>query len=211
MKLAEMTVTGFAAEVASESPAPGGGSAAALAGATGAALTAMVSGLTVGRKKYAGVQPLVTAAQQQGKALCARFLDVMDRDTEAFLAVSAAYALPKQTEEQRAARSAAIQLGLKGCTETPFEMMQLCAQGLELLSDLLGKTNATAASDFGVAALSLKTALQGAWLNVLINLGSITDAAFAAHYREAGEALLERALPAADRCFEAMRALCAGG
>lgn len=211
MKLADMTVTGFAAEVASNSPAPGGGSVSALAGAIGAALTAMVSGLTVGRKKYAEVQELVTAAQAQGDALRARFLDVMDRDTEAFLVVSAAYAMPKQTDEEKAARSAAIQEGLKGCTKTPFEMMQLCAEGLELLSSLVGKTNVTAASDFGVAALSLKTAMQGAWLNVLINIGSISDEAFAAQYKQEGEAMLAKYLPAADCCFEAMYALCANG
>lgn len=208
MKLAERTVAGLAAEVASDSPAPGGGSVSALAGAIGAALTAMVSGLTVGRKKYADVQELVTAAQAQSRALCERFLDVMDRDAEAFLAVSAAYALPKQTEEERSARSAAIQTGLRGCTQTPMEMMRLCAEGLELLTALTGKTNASAASDLGVAALSLKTAMQGAWLNVLINLGSIRDGAFAAHCRQEGEALLKKYLPEADRCFETVRAMC---
>ena len=211
MKLADMTVTGFAAEVASDSPAPGGGSVSALAGAIGAALTAVVSGLTVGRKKYAGVQELVTAAQAQSNTLREKFLDVMDRDTAAFLDVSAAYAMPKQTEEEKAARTAAIQAGLKGCTKTPFEMMQLCAESLELLSGLAGKTNVTAASDFGVAALSLKTAMQGAWLNVLINIGSITDETFAEHYRKEGETLLAACLPAADRCFEHMRALCENG
>ena len=90
-------------------------------------------------------------------------------------------------------------------------MMQLCAEGLELLSSLVGKTNVTAASDFGVAALSLKTAMQGAWLNVLINIGSISDEAFAAQYKQEGEAMLAKYLPAADRCFEAMYALCANG
>lgn len=211
MKLADLTVTGFAAEVASDSPAPGGGSVSALAGAIGAALTAMVSGLTVGRKKYAEVQELVTAAQTQGNALHTRFLDVMDRDTQAFLKVSAAYAMPRQTEEEKVARGAVIQEGLKGCTETPFEMMVLCAESLELLSRLPGKSNVSAASDLGVAALSLKTAMQGAWLNVLINIGSITDGAFAAHYRQAGEALLAKYLPVADHCYEAVYTLCEKG
>lgn len=208
MKLAEQSVSGFADEVASRSPAPGGGSVAALAGAAGASLTAMVCGLTVGKKKYEAVQALVLAGEEQGNAIKTRLLDVMERDTEAFLLVSAAYAMPRETEDQKKTRSDAIQKGLKACTKTPFEMMQLCAEGLELLDRLLGKTNPTAASDFGVAALSYKAAMQGAWLNVQINLRSIQDAAFADEYRQAGAALLAKYLPAADRCAAAMMKAC---
>ena len=108
MKLADMQVTAFVDLVASDAPAPGGGSVAALAGGIGAALTAMVSGLTIGKKKYAEVQDLVIDAQKKGVALQARFIDVMDRDTEAFNVVSAAFGMPKDNDEQKAARSAAI-------------------------------------------------------------------------------------------------------
>lgn len=151
MELAELTVRGFTEEIASASPAPGGGSAAALAGAVGAALTAMVSGLTLGRKKYEAVQELALRAQAQADALRKRLLSAMEQDTQAFLQVSAAYAMPKQTPEEKQARSSAIEQGLKACTQPPLAVMQLCAEGLELLESLLGKTNATAASDFGVA------------------------------------------------------------
>ena len=187
MKLAELTVTGFADIVSSDAPAPGGGSCAALYGSIGAALTAMVGGLTQGRKKY--------------DELKTRLLDVMDRDTDAFNVVSAAFGMPKDTDEQKAERSAAIQNGLKGCTKTPMEMMELIDETLTLAHSLLGRFNDTSASDLGVAFLSLKAGIQGAWLNVLINVGSLKDQEFAAEYRARGEKLLAHALPLADECY----------
>ena len=165
MKLAELTVTGFADIVSSDAPAPGGGSCAALYGAIGAALTAMVGGLTQGRKKYAEYAEHAAEVEAKGNELKARLLDVMDRDTDAFNVVSAAFGMPKATDEEKAARSAAIQKGLEGCTATPFEMMELCCKALEMTHELLGKTNDSAASDLGVAALSLRAGIQGAWLN----------------------------------------------
>ena len=194
MKLADMTVTGFADTVASDAPAPGGGSCAALYGSIGAALTAMVGGLTQGRKKYAEYAEHAAEVET-------RLLDVMDRDTEAFNVVSAAFGMPKATDEEKAARSAAIQEGLKGCTKTPMEMMELIDETLTLAQSLLGRFNDTSASDLGVAFLSLKAGIQGAWLNVLINVGSLKDQEFAAEYRAKGEALLAHALPLADECY----------
>ena len=206
MKLADMTVTGFADTVASDAPAPGGGSCAALYGSIGAALTAMVGGLTQGRKKYAEYAEHAAEVEKKGNELKTRLLDVMDRDTEAFNVVSAAFGMPKATDEEKAARSAAIQEGLKGCTKTPFEMMELACQALidetlTLAQSLLGRFNDTSASDLGVAFLSLKAGIQGAWLNVLINVGSLKDQEFAAEYRAKGEALLAHALPLADECY----------
>ena len=202
MKLAEMQVTEFVNLMASDAPAPGGGSAAALEGALGAALTAMVCALTVGKKKYADVQELAVESQKKAEDLKARFVDVMDRDTEAFNAVSAVFAMPKDTDEQKAARKAAMQEALKGCTKTPFEMMQLACETLELTRSLVGRLNASAASDLGCSALSLRAAIQGAWLNVLINISGIADEAFAAEYRKNGEAPLAKALPLADEIYE---------
>ena len=205
MKLADMQVTQFCDVLASDAPAPGGGSTAALEGALGAALTAMVCGLTTvgkSREKYAEYQEFVLASQKKALDLKARFMDVMDRDTEAFNVVSAAFGLPKATDEEKAARSAAIQKGLEGCTRTPFEMMELAAETLELTAELLGKTNDSAASDLGVSALSMRAAIQGAWLNVLINIGSLKNKELAEDYRKKGEALLAKALPLADQIYQ---------
>ena len=165
MKLAELKTAEFVDLLASDAPAPGGGSAAALEGALGAALTAMVCGLTV---------------------------------------VSAAFGMPKATDEEKAARSAAIQKGLEGCTKTPFEMMELAVETLELTASILGKSNDSAASDLGVSALSLRAAIQGAWLNVLINIGSLKNKELAEDYRAKGEALLAKALPLADQIYDAV-------
>lgn len=202
MKLAELKTAEFVDLLASDAPAPGGGSAAALEGALGAALTAMVCGLTVGKKKYAEFEELAQSAQAKALDLKARFVDVMDRDTEAFNVVSAAFGMPKATDEEKAARSAAIQKGLEGCTATPFEMMELACETLELTQSLLGKTNDSAASDLGVSALSLRAAIQGAWLNVLINVGSLKNKELGEDYRAKGEALLAKALPLADQIYD---------
>ncbi len=202
MKLAELKTAEFVDLLASDAPAPGGGSAAALEGALGAALTAMVCGLTVGKKKYAEFQELAESAQAKATDLKARFVDVMDRDTEAFNVVSAAFGMPKETDEEKAARSAAIQKGLEGCTKTPFEMMELAVETLELTASILGKSNDSAASDLGVSALSLRAAIQGAWLNVLINIGSLKNKELAEDYRAKGEALLAKALPLADQIYD---------
>ena len=201
MQLAELTVRGFADLLGSDAPAPGGGSAAALAGALGAALTAMVGSLTVGRKKYAEFDGLARETLEKARDLEHRFLDVMERDTEAFNAVSAVFAMPKGTDQEKEAQAAAMQEALQGCTKTPFEMMELSLEALRLTDGLVDRSNASAASDLGCAALHLGSAVQGAWLNVLINLGSIRDAAFAAQYRTRGQILLDEALPLSQRIY----------
>ena len=201
MKLADLKVTEFVDLLASDAPAPGGGSAAALEGAIGAALTAMVCGLTKGKKKFAEFNDLAVETEVKALALKDRFVDVMDRDTEAFNVVSAAFGMPKETDEEKAARSAAIQKGLEGCTATPFEMMEIAVETLELTDSILGKSNDSAASDLGVSALSLRAAIQGAWLNVLINIGSLKNKELAEDYRVKGEALLAKALPLADKIY----------
>ena len=220
MQLSELTVRGFADLLGSDAPAPGGGSAAALAGALGAALTAMVGSLTVGKKKYAEFDGLARETLEKARDLEHRFLDVMQRDTEAFNAVSAVFAMPKGTDEEKTARSQAMQQALQGCTRTPFEMMELSLEALRLTEGLVDRSNANAASDLGCAAqlvvtpyynktsqqglyaaLHLGCAIQGAWLNVLINLGSIRDVAFAAQYRTRGQILLDEALPLSRRIY----------
>ena len=193
MELAELTTRGFSERLASDAPAPGGGSAAALEGALGAALAAMVCGLTAEKPRYAAHRAEIQSIQERAGALRACLLDLMDRDTEAFLQVSAAFALPKATEEEKAARSAAIQRGLTACTETPLAVMAAAVEGLELVQSLLGRYNESAASDLGVAALSLEACARGAWLNVLINVGSLKDRERSAAFRERGQALLLRA------------------
>ena len=202
MKLVEQKIHEFTAELASDSPAPGGGSASAYMGAQGAALAAMVCTLTLIKAKYAEHHALAEETRAKAEEIRKQFLDVIDQDTEAFLVVSAAYGMPKATDEEKAARSAAIQKGLMLCTQTPLLMMELAAQALELIDGLLGKFNENAASDLGVAALSLRSCAHGAWLNGLINIGTLMDQEQAENYRQQGETLLEKSNVLADKDYQ---------
>jgi formiminotetrahydrofolate cyclodeaminase len=190
MKLVEYQVADFMERLASDAPAPGGGSASALMGASGASLAAMVAGLTLGKEKYSEFAAQTQALQVNGIRLQKRFLELIDLDTEAFNEVSAAYKLPKADDAEKETRRAAIEQSLQNATKTPFAMMQAAVECLELVAGAVGKTNASAASDLGVAAYSLHAATQGAWLNVLINLGGIKDATFAGEYKTSGQKLL---------------------
>ena len=190
MKLVDYKVSEFMQLLASEAPAPGGGSAAALAGATGASLAAMVAALTLGKEKYREHEVQTAALQDNGNKLQARFLELIDADTAAFNEVSAAYKLPKQTAEEKTKRQEAIEDALKNATKTPFAMMEAALDCLRVVATAVGKTNVSAASDLGVAAYSLRAATEGAWLNILINLGGIKDETFVIQYKDAGGKLL---------------------
>jgi formiminotetrahydrofolate cyclodeaminase len=161
----------------------------------------MVCRLTEGRKKYEEYQAYILEVKEKATALQAKFIDVMDRDTEAFMVISRAYGMPKTTDEEKTARSVAIQAGLVKSTETPMEMMELSAETIALTESLLGKFNTASASDLGVGALTLRTAVQGAWLNVLINIGSLKDKELAENYRAKGQALVDQVVAAADRVY----------
>lgn len=208
MKLTELTVKEFADVMGSDAPAPGGGSASALNGAIGAGLAAMVCGLTAGKKKYAEYADHAREVEAAALALKDKLVHIIDTDTDAFNAVSAVFAMPKDTDEEKAARKAAMLNALKGCTVSPYEMMELGLQGLELVTALIGKSNATAASDLGCAALNLKSGIQGAWLNVCININGMSDQAFADEYRAKGQAILDKALPMADAAYAAILEQC---
>ena len=193
MKLTEMKVNEFISVLASDAPAPGGGSASALAGAMGVGLSKMVAALTLGKPKYAEYEEKVQQIFDRADKLTKELVNGIDRDTEAFDGVSAVFAMPKSTDEEKAA--------LKEATLVPYSIMELCLESLTVVEMGLGCTNTNAASDLGVASLNLKSAVQGAWLNVLINLGGIRDEAFVNEYRTKGEEILQKALPLADKIY----------
>jgi methenyltetrahydrofolate cyclohydrolase len=176
--LIDKTLSQFLDELASHSPAPGGGSVAALAGALGAALASMVCNLTIGKKKYADAQEEMKAVLIQTEALRTELTHLIDSDTEAFNAVMAAFGMPKGTEQEQAARTAAIQEATKKATMVPLSVMQVCAKALVHAKTVAQKGNKNSASDAGVAALMLNAGCAGAALNVRINLGGISDPDF---------------------------------
>jgi len=202
MKLTEMTNMAFSNTLASDAPAPGGGSVAALTASLGAALTHMVAALTTGKAKYADYEELTCETLKQTDELRLKLLDCMDRDTEIFGQMASVFKMPKETDEEKAARRNAMQDALKACSVVPLEIMGLCYDALVVTQKCIGKSNANASSDLGVAALTLKAGIQGAWLNVLINIGGVKDEAFVAEYKDKGNALLEKALPLADDIYE---------
>lgn len=189
--LTQKPVHTFLDELASSAPAPGGGSAAALGAAIGAALVSMVANLTVGKKKYVDVQEDIQRILERSETLRRRCVELLEQDVTAYTKVSEAYRMPRETDEQKEARSAAIQEALKGATSVPMALAEACVQILKLCPETAEKGNLRAVSDVGVGALMAEAALRAAALNVWINLGSIKDQDFV--LKEGGrlKALLE--------------------
>ena len=202
MGLVDLSLKDFATVLGSDAPAPGGGSAAALSGANGISLTKMVCELTLGKKKYADYQEVIEEVHLKSSSLQEKLLAAIDKDTEAFNLVSAVFDMPKETDDDKAARREAMQSALKEAAQSPYDMMLLMVEALEVTEKAVGKSNTNAASDLGVAALILKAGLQGAWLNVLINLSGIKDDAFVSNYRQKGQELLTRGCDIADTIYE---------
>jgi formiminotetrahydrofolate cyclodeaminase len=184
------TLNAFLDELASSSPAPGGGSVAALSGALGAALTAMVCNLTIGKKKYADVEPELKKILGQAEDLRRRFTELIDKDTEAFNKVMEAYGLPKDTDPQKALRNAAVKEATKEATLVPLEVMKHCIDALALAQEVASKGNVNSISDAGVSALMLHAACEGAAFNVKINLNSLNDPDFVGWKSEESESVL---------------------
>jgi len=188
--LSKKPVVTFLDELASSSPAPGGGSAAALLAAIGAALVSMVGNLTVGKKKYADVQEDIQRILDRSEELRHKCIDLLESDVSAYTQVTKAYKMPRETEEQKAARSAAIQEALKYATAVPMDLAETCVEILKLCPECAEKGNVRAVSDVGVGALAAEAALRSAALNVLINLGSIKDEDFCRREHARLESLL---------------------
>jgi formiminotetrahydrofolate cyclodeaminase len=178
MNLVSKSITSFLDELASNSPAPGGGSVAALSGALGSALTSMVCRLTIGKKKYAEVEGEMKRVLESSEKLRAMFSHLVDADTDAFNKVMEAYSLPRETDDQKALRTAAIQGATMEATLVPLEVMKHGIDALALARAVAMHGNANSASDAGVSALLIGACIEAAGLNVRINLAGITDTEF---------------------------------
>ncbi|MHA2366375.1 MAG: cyclodeaminase/cyclohydrolase family protein, partial [Candidatus Hodarchaeales archaeon] len=177
-KLIKLTVNKFSEVLASSSPAPGGGSAAALASTLGADLGAMVMQLTIGKEKFKNVEELAKKYLTEMNELRAALLTAVDEDTLAFNDVMKAFKMPKDTDEQKQARSQAIQEGYKKASEVPYRSAELSMSALKIIQGIIQIGNPNAISDCGVGALLLHAGLKGAIYNIKINLGSIKDKNF---------------------------------
>lgn len=201
-RLIDLDVKKYMENLASNLPAPGGGSASALAGAQGISLVMMVAELTVGKEKYRDWEAYCQKAISDGTVIQTNFLKAIDDDTDAYNKVGAAFKLPKNTDEEKAARSRAIQDATVLATRVPLRTMEISLEALKVAKSLIGKSNPNCSSDIGVGALNLKSALMGAWLNVKINLPGIKDEALRNELFEKGQSMLEEGNKIADKCYE---------
>ena len=174
-ELAGLTVDEFLTRLASGDPTPGGGAASSLGGALGAALVSMVCNLTIGRERYAATEAEAWAIRDRAGALVDRLRSGIDEDAAAYDAVMRTYRLPRGSDEEKAARTAAIQEATYEAALVPLALAEAAAQVIALAERALGKTNPHAVSDLAVAALLGVAALDGAAANVEINLASLHD------------------------------------
>lgn len=200
----ERGVTTFLDALASDAPAPGGGAAAALAGALASACAEMVGRFTVGRPRYASVEQQTRAAVERLAALRAELLAQMAADERAFAAVSAAYKLPKATDEQRAARGAAIHVALIAAMQPPLAVMRASRDVLERAVELAVVGNPTVASDAACAAILGEAAVRAAALNVRANTALLGSRPEAAEAEREATALEARAEELRDRALAAV-------
>lgn len=184
--------TTFLDELASSAPTPGGGGAAAYAGALAAALASMVGNLTTGKARYAEYEDQTQAELANLEQYRTHLLELIDADAEAFKPLAATYSMPRETPEQQQAREAAMQAALTGACDAPLEIMRTCTQVMESCIFFAEHGSRLALSDAGAAAVLAKAALLTASLNLYINVGSMTDPALADHYRHEANALIIR-------------------
>ncbi|MCD6441131.1 MAG: glutamate formimidoyltransferase [Candidatus Marinimicrobia bacterium] len=209
--LVEMTVRGFADELSTDSPAPGGGSVAALSGAMAASLTAMMANLTHGKKGYERYFNRMNVVAVRSQELKDELLRLVDLDTAAFNEVMACFRLPKKTAEDKAKRRAAIQEATKNAASVPLQVMETSLKVLELTETVSKYGNINSISDAGVAALSADAAIKGAGLNVLINLSGIDNQEFidgmrkkVAELKQTGRRMVGRVMNGVDKKIAAM-------
>ena len=181
MKLVEQRVIDFVAATASKEPTPGGGAIAALTAATGAALAEMVANLTFGKKGYEAVQPEMEELQAKAEAIRKRMLELSQADADVFNIFMNALGLPKNTDEEKVARTAAIQQAYKDAAMVPFEIGELAYQIFDLAELASRKGNQNLITDGIIAAINARAAVKAAFLNVRINLSGIKDEAFVAN------------------------------
>jgi formiminotetrahydrofolate cyclodeaminase len=196
--LAYRPVASFIQNVASRSPAPGGGSVAALAGSIGAALTIMVSRLTIGKKAYKEVEDDMRRIEDIGKEFRDKLLDLVDRDSDAFDAVMDAMRLPDNTPAEKAAKAEAERTATLGAIQVPLDVMELAVGMLPHTLEVANKGNVNSISDVGVAGMMLRDALEGAAMNVMINLPGMEDKTKAAEFKSRMEKVLAEGKEIAD-------------
>jgi glutamate formiminotransferase/formiminotetrahydrofolate cyclodeaminase len=205
-RLIKMNLVAFANETASESPAPGGGSISAYVGSLGVALGTMVANLSAGKRGWEDQFTFFSDWAQKGQAIKDKLLAAVDEDTAAFNKIMEAFGLPKNTAEEKLVRTEAIENATKYACEVPFAVMQTAYDSLEMLSLMVEKGNQNSITDAGVGVLCVKTAVRGAYFNVMINAKGLKDQAFAQEITHRAKALLAKNHQESDRILALVEA-----
>ncbi|MBU3813385.1 MAG: cyclodeaminase/cyclohydrolase family protein [Candidatus Bacteroides intestinipullorum] len=205
--LTDLTVKDFLNKVAGSDPVPGGGSIAALNGALASALAAMVANLTIGKKKYAEVQEDMQAITQEAERLMGDFTADINRDSDAYDRVFACFKMPKETDEEKAARSAAIQEATKYAAQVPLEVARRACALMPLIAEVALKGNQNAVTDACVAMMSARNAVLAAVLNVRINLSSLKDAELVTRLQAEADGLEQQACQQEQALLNKVKAL----
>jgi len=205
-KIKDASIEKFLDELASQNATPGGGSAAAIMGAKGAALVSMVCHLTIGKKKYADVEADMKALLEKSEALRKQLTGMIEDDVSAFGTVMGAYGMPKETDAEKAARSEAIQKALKVATEVPLACCHAARQVIDLADVAAEKGNLGVISDAGVGALAAYAALRSAALNVFTNAKMINDRVYAEVKLKELDQLMSGAERKTEKAYDTVKA-----
>lgn len=191
MSMVDQSCREFVDVLASKSPTPGGGGAAALGSALGLALSNMVGNLTIGKKKYAEVQTEVTELIEKGNVLIKKLESLVDKDAEVFEPLSKAYGMPKEAEEEKERRNKTLQQCSKDACLVPLEIMRATYQGIKIHARMAEIGTMIAISDVACGVAFMKAGLVAASMNVIINLNSISDREFVDNARNEMNTLLD--------------------
>lgn len=201
-KLVDIPLREFSSELASNKPVPGGGGTSALVASLGAALGQMVGNLTLGKEKFKDVEPEIIGLIEEMDKLRKQLELLVDKDAEVFAPLAEAYKMKAETEAEKAERSALIEENLVKAAEAPLEVMEICAQAIELQQEFAEKGSKMAISDAGVGVLLCKAGLKSAALNVYINTASMKDRALADAMAEKADKLIEIYSKRADEVYD---------
>ncbi len=205
MTVRDLPLNAFLVELGSKAATPGGGGAAAVLGAVGAALAGMVANLTIGKKKYAAVEADMQSLLARADGLRDKLAEAIDADADAFDTLMRAYGMPKLSEQDLAARDAAIQDALGSAIAAPLDCARLCREAIDLAVEASEKGNKSVISDGGVAVLAAHAGLRSSALNVLVNVKLLTDRTRATATIAALDGVLDGAAALTEKTYEDVR------
>ncbi|MDR1272783.1 MAG: cyclodeaminase/cyclohydrolase family protein [Clostridiales Family XIII bacterium] len=205
--LVEKPVDEFVGMLSSKAPVPGGGGAAALCGALGAALGGMVANLTIGKQKYADSEEELNSLKVATYRIQKDLLDLAQKDADAFEPLITAYRMPKGSEAEKDQRGRIIEMRTKDAAEVPIEMMRKCAEAIGVMDELVSKGSRMAMSDAACGAVLAAAGMKSAWLNVIVNTSALKDRDYSDRLESEGRELLEKYLPFAEEICGRVEAL----